>query len=226
LNLKTALGYGSAMSQRHYTAADRLMLHADTALRTLFGHPQTTERANPANGIDEAQLDEQQQRHVAGLMRVNHAGEVAAQGLYEGQALTARLPDVREKMHRAAAEENDHLDWCEQRIEELGQHKSLLNPLWYIGSLTIGALAGKAGDRWSLGFVAETERQVVKHLDEHLEQLPHQDQRSRAILNQMREDEQQHATAALEAGGAELPHGIKRLMGLTSKIMTKTAYYL
>jgi len=214
------------MSQRHYTAADRLMLHADTALRTIFGRPHTTERANPSDNIEEAGLNEEQRRHAASLMRINHAGEVAAQGLYEGQALTARLPDVRDKMQRAAAEENDHLDWCEQRIVELGQHKSLLNPAWYLGSLAIGALAGKAGDRWSLGFVAETERQVVKHLDEHLEQLPSQDQRSRAILKQMREDELQHATTAVEAGGAELPAAIKKLMALTSKVMTKTAYHL
>jgi len=214
------------MSHRHYSAADRLVFHADTALRTILGRPRTTERANPAEGIDEATLDEQQRQHVAGLMRVNHAGEVAAQGLYEGQALTARLADVREKMQRAAIEENDHLDWCEQRIEELGQHKSLLNPVWFLGSLAIGAIAGKIGDRWSLGFVAETERQVVKHLDEHLEQLPAQDQRSRAILEQMREDELHHATTALEAGGAELPEPVKKLMTLTSKVMTKTAYRL
>jgi ubiquinone biosynthesis monooxygenase Coq7 len=214
------------MSERSLTRADRLIMHADTALRTIFGRPQTTERANPATGIADTDLDEQQQRHVAGLMRVNHAGEVAAQGLYEGQALTARLPDVRDKMERAASEENDHLAWCEQRVEELGQHRSRLSPVWYFGSLAIGAAAGIAGDRWSLGFVAETERQVVRHLDEHLEQLPPQDQRSRAILEQMRDDELHHATTAMEAGGAELPTVIKSLMTLTSKIMTKTAYRL
>jgi len=212
------------MTERTFSAADRLIMHADTALRTIFGRPQTTERGNPAAAIAEAELDEQQRKHVAGLMRVNHAGEVAAQGLYEGQALTARLPDVRDKMQRAADEENDHLAWCEQRVEELGQHKSRLNPVWYFGSLAIGALAGVAGDRWSLGFVAETERQVVRHLDEHLQQLPAQDQRSRAILEQMRSDELHHATTALEAGGAELPAAIRKLMALTSKVMTKTAY--
>jgi ubiquinone biosynthesis monooxygenase Coq7 len=213
------------MSQRNYTAADRLMLHADTALRTIFGRPHTTGRANPSADIEECPMDEQQQRHTAGLMRINHAGEVAAQGLYEGQAMTARLTTVRDRMQRAAAEENDHLDWCEQRIEELGQHKSLLNPAWYLGSLAIGALAGKAGDRWSLGFVAETERQVVKHLDEHLQELAPQDQRSRAILQQMREDELQHATSASAAGAAELPDPVKKLMALTSKVMTSTAYH-
>jgi len=214
------------MTERNLTGADRLIMHADTALRTIFGRPQTTERDNPAAGIAEATLDEHQQKHVAGLMRVNHAGEVAAQGLYEGQSLTARLPEVRDKMERAAYEENDHLAWCEQRVEELGQHKSRLSPVWYFGSLAIGAVAGLAGDRWSLGFVAETERQVVRHLDEHLQQLPSQDQRSRAILEQMRADEQQHATTALEAGGAELPDPVKKLMGLMSKVMTKTAYRL
>jgi len=213
------------MSQRHYTHADHLMMHADTALRTLFGRPRITERANPSDGISEG-ISEEDQRHAAGLMRVNHAGEVAAQGLYEGQSLTARLPDVRSRMQRAAAEENDHLAWCEQRIEELGQHKSLLNPVWYLGSLAIGAIAGKAGDRWSLGFVAETERQVVKHLDDHLQQLTPEDARSRVILEQMREDEQHHATTALNAGAAELPPAIKKLMAMTSKIMTTTAYYL
>jgi ubiquinone biosynthesis monooxygenase Coq7 len=219
------LRYRVPMSQRHYTPADRLMMHADTALRTLFGRPRITERANPADGIDEG-IGQEDKHHAAGLMRVNHAGEVAAQGLYEGQALTARLADVRAKMQRAAEEENDHLAWCEQRIEELGQHKSLLNPLWYFGSLAIGALAGKVGDRWSLGFVAETEHQVVKHLDDHLQQLPAGDLRSRAILEQMRDDELHHATTALDAGGAVLPPTVKKLMAMTSKIMTTTAYYL
>jgi ubiquinone biosynthesis monooxygenase Coq7 len=218
------MGYLADMSTRNLSSADRLIMHADTALRTIFGRPQTTERSNPSAGIAEAEMGEREQRHVAGLMRVNHAGEVAAQGLYEGQALTARLPEVRDKMERASIEENDHLAWCEQRVEEMGQHTSRLSPAWYFGSLAIGAAAGLAGDRWSLGFVAETERQVVKHLDDHLQQLPTQDQRSRAILEQMRSDELQHATTALEAGGAELPGVIKSLMALTSKIMTKTAY--
>lgn len=212
------------MNSRNYTAIDQLMLHIDTGMRTLFGRPQATERPNPAAERADTELSAQEKRHAAGLMRVNHAGEVAAQGLYEGQALTARLPEIKEKMAQAAQEENDHLAWCEQRITELGQHKSLLNPVWYGGSLTIGAVAGLAGDKWSLGFVAETERQVVNHLDEHLEQLPEQDSKSRAILEQMKEDEQHHATTAVEAGGAELPEVIKKLMRLTSKVMTKTAY--
>jgi ubiquinone biosynthesis monooxygenase Coq7 len=159
-------------------------------------------------------------------MRVNHAGEVSAQALYQGQALTAKLAEVRGKMERAALEENDHLAWCERRLKELDSHTSMLNPLWYTGSFAIGALAGLAGDKWSLGFVVETERQVVKHLDEHLSRLPEQDRRSRAILEQMKEDETHHATAALNAGGAELPEPVRQLMRLTSKVMTNAAYYI
>jgi len=212
------------MNSRRLNNADRFIMHLDTAVRTLFGAPQLTERSNPADEIDESELSEQQQCHVAGLMRVNHAGEVAAQGLYQGQSLTARLPEVREKMQRAALEENDHLAWCQKRVNGLGENTSLLNPLWYVGSVAIGAVAGKIGDKWSLGFVAETEHQVVRHLDEHLQQLPEQDKKSRAILKQMKEDESQHATSALDAGGTELPEPVKKFMALTSKVMTKTAY--
>jgi len=213
-----------AMTTRHYSPADRVIGHIDNALRTIFGKPQITERANPAADIADAKLSEQERQRVAGLMRVNHAGEVSAQGLYTGQALTARLPDVREKMERAALEENDHLAWCEQRLDELGSHKSLLNPVWYFGSLTIGAAAGVAGDKWSLGFVAETEHQVIRHLDEHLAKLPPQDEKSRAVLSQMKEDEAHHATVALQHGGAELPGPVKLMMRTTSKIMTTLAY--
>ncbi len=212
------------MTTRHYSPADRVIGHIDNALRTIFGKPQITERANPAADIADAKLSEQERQRVAGLMRVNHAGEVSAQGLYTGQALTARLPDVREKMERAALEENDHLAWCEQRLDELGSHKSLLNPVWYFGSLTIGAAAGVAGDKWSLGFVAETEHQVIRHLDEHLAKLPPQDEKSRAVLSQMKEDEAHHATVALQHGGAELPGPVKLMMRTTSKIMTTLAY--
>ncbi len=199
-------------------------MHLDTGLRTVFGRPQVTERPNPAGDIQETELTEAEKDLAGRLMRINHAGEVAAQGLYEGQSLTARLAEVRDKMERAAMEENDHLAWCESRIDELGSHKSYLNPLWYGGSLAIGAIAGLAGDKWSLGFVTETERQVVRHLDSHLAQLGEKDQKSRAILEQMKEDEGHHATTALHAGGADLPTAIKKLMTLTSKIMTKTAY--
>jgi ubiquinone biosynthesis monooxygenase Coq7 len=212
------------MNERNYTPGDRLIGNLDKAMRTLFGHPQTTERPNPAAGIDAVDMSASEKKHAAGLMRVNHAGEVSAQGLYSGQSLAARLPDVREKMERAALEENDHMEWCERRLDELGSHKSLLNPLWYFGSFAIGAAAGIAGDKWSLGFVAETEHQVIKHLDEHLQSLPTQDAKSRAIVEQMKKDEAQHATVAMQHGGAKLPTPVKKLMGLTSKIMTSLAY--
>ena len=212
------------MNSRHYSPADKFLMHLDTGLRTVLGRPQTTERPNPAEDIEDAELTESEKDLAGRLMRINHAGEVAAQGLYEGQSLTARLPEVRDKMERAAMEENDHLAWCESRLNELGTHKSVLNPLWYGGSLVIGALAGLAGDKWSLGFVTETENQVVRHLDSHLAQISEMDNKSRAILEQMKEDEGHHATAALHAGGAELPGPIKKFMGLTSKVMTRTAY--
>jgi len=212
------------MPTRHYSPADKFLMHLDTGLRTVFGRPRVTERPNPAENIEETELSQAEKELAGRLMRINHAGEVAAQGLYEGQALTARLAEVRDKMERAAMEENDHLAWCESRINELGSHKSLLNPLWYGGSLAIGAIAGLAGDKWSLGFVTETERQVVRHLNSHLAQLSDKDQKSRAILEQMKEDEGHHATTALHAGGAELPGPIKKIMTLTSKIMTKAAF--
>ena len=198
----------------------------DVGVRTLLGQPKITERVNPAINESETELSETDRELAGRLMRINHAGEVAAQGLYQGQALTAKLPDVREKMERAALEENDHLDWCEKRIIETGTHVSYLNPVWYAGSVAIGALAGIAGDKWSLGFVAETEHQVVKHLNEHLQRLPESDNKSRAILEQMKQDEGRHATVAIEAGGAELPAPIKNLMGLCSKVMTRTAFWI
>ena len=214
------------MTNRNYSPLDQLVMNLDTSLRTLFGKPRTTERPNPADPREEAELSEAERELAARLMRINHAGEVAAQGLYQGQALTAKLPRVREKMQRAAEEENDHLDWCEQRVKELGSHVSYLNPLWYAGSVTIGALAGLAGDKWSLGFVAETEHQVVDHLDSHLQQITPDDQKTRAILEQMKTDEGRHATMALSAGGAPLPGPVKKFMGLTSKIMTRTAWWV
>jgi ubiquinone biosynthesis monooxygenase Coq7 len=214
------------MNKRDYTAADRLLMGFDQALRTLFGRPQVTERANPAASVEEAELNEHQRDLAARLMRIDHTGEVCAQALYQGQALTAKLPQVRQKMERAAAEENDHLDWCEQRIEELGGRTSLLNPLWYAGSFAIGALAGLAGDKWSLGFVAETEHQVGEHLDGHLEQIPPEDAKSRTILEQMKIDELRHADQALQGGGAPLPSPVKLAMRISSKVMTKTVYWL
>ena len=211
-------------TSRNFSPADNLMMQIDTGLRTLFGKPSITERSNPEDSIEEGELSSSEKELAGRLMRINHSGEVAAQGLYQGQALTAKLPEVKEKMERAAQEENDHLDWCEQRIKELGTHTSYLNPLWYVGSVAIGATAGLAGDKWSLGFVAETEHQVVRHLTSHLDQISDNDHKSRAILEQMKEDEGQHATVALNAGGAALPPPIKKFMALTSKIMTKTVY--
>ena len=211
---------------REISFIDRALISIDHGMRTVFGAPTTSERPDPAAHLPEAELTDAERRTAARLMRVNHAGEVAAQALYQGQSLTARLPEVRDKMERAALEENDHLAWCERRGKELGGHTSLLNPLWYAGSLAIGALAGRIGDKWSLGFIVETEHQVVRHLDDHLGRLPPSDVRSRAILSQMKNDEAHHATTALEAGAAPLPETVKRLMTLTSRVMTSTAYWI
>ncbi|QGU32003.1 2-polyprenyl-3-methyl-6-methoxy-1,4-benzoquinone monooxygenase [Thermochromatium tepidum] len=211
---------------RRYTQIDRLLIGVDQALRTVFGRPRVTERKNPAADLKESELREDQRRHVARLMRINHTGEVCAQALYQGQALTARRPETRHRLERSAREENDHLAWCEERLDELGERKSLLNPFWYAGSFALGALAGLAGDRWSLGFVVETERQVEDHLDEHLAQIPAQDTKSRAILEQMKADEIHHAQVAKSAGGADLPAPIRQAMKLTSRVMTRTAYWL
>lgn len=211
---------------RKLSSLDLFISHFDQGLRTVFGQPLVTERVNPAKAVEETELTEQEKLLSSRLMRVNHAGEVAAQALYQGQALTARSDSVRHGMQRAALEENDHLHWCETRIHELGGHVSWLNPFWYQGSLLIGATAGFVGDKWSLGFVAETERQVVKHLDEHLKHLPEQDMKSRVILEQMKEDEAHHATVAIEHGAVPLPKPICWIMTAASKVMTKTAFWL
>lgn len=204
---------------------DLLLAEADRALRTLAGAA-TASRPNPGTEVPNSALSEGQSRHVAGLMRVNHAGEVAAQALYQGQALTARNPAVRETLRQAAREEGDHLAWCAERLRELGSRTSLLNPVWYAGSFAIGALAGILGDRVSLGFVAETERQVEGHLNEHLTKLPPEDERSRRILEQMKADEAHHGQMAQAAGGAALPSPVPQLMRLTSQVMTRSAYWL
>jgi len=211
---------------RSISPIDKCLGVADNALRTLFGGYQVTERKNPAKDINEADLSQQEKKHAAGLMRINHCGEVCAQALYQGQALTAKLPEVREKMEQAAAEENDHLQWCSDRLDQLDSRTSLLNPLWYAGSFSIGAVAGILGDKWSLGFVAETEHQVVRHLESHLEQLPASDLKSREVIEQMKEDELHHATIALEAGGAELPAPVKFMMKGMAKVMTKSVYWV
>jgi len=213
------------MARKSLTGLDLLLAAVDRALHTLAAVP-TARRASPADAEDAATLAEDERRHVAGLMRVNHAGEVAAQALYQGQAFTARSPRVRETMRQAADEEGDHLAWCDQRLRELDSRPSLLNPIWYAGSFAIGALAGTMGDRVSLGFLAETERQVEGHLDDHLRRLPRDDARSRRVLEQMRHDEIRHADTAEAAGAAELSAPIKLLMKLTSRVMTRTAYWL
>ena len=209
---------------RRYTLADRLIEHADQVLRTLTPNNQAALSGNPGADRPATGLTPEQQREVAGLMRVNHSGEVCAQALYHGQALTARLPTVRLEMERAAQEEQDHLAWCEDRLKELGSHISIFNPLWYGLSFGIGAAAGIAGDKWSLGFVAETEKQVCSHLESHMQRVPTSDERTHAILNQMHIDEDHHRNQALAAGGLELPPPIKRIMGLVSKVMTQASY--
>lgn len=211
---------------RRFTFLDRVIMDLDRGLRAMAGNTPAEGRDSPAGDLPDTPLSEAQRRHAAGLMRVDHAGEVAAQALYHGQAVTARTGKLRGAMEQAAREEGDHLRWCRERLEELGDEPSKLDPLWYAGSFLIGAAAGLAGDRWSLGFVVETERQVMRHLEGHLASLPERDARSRAILAQMREDEGVHATTALESGAAELPEPVKRLMTLTARIMTGTAYRL
>lgn len=212
---------------RRYTLADRLIGHADQVLRTLTPDTRAALRANPGAALPATDLTPEQKREVAGLMRVNHSGEVCAQALYHGQALTARLPTVRQEMERAAQEEQDHLAWCEDRLKELGSHISIFNPLWYGLSFGIGAAAGIAGDKWSLGFVAETEKQVCSHLEHHMQRVPATDTRTHAILNQMHADEDHHRNTALAAGGVhDLPPPIRRIMGLVSKVMTQTSYHV
>ena len=214
------------MLSRHYSPLDRLMQGLDQALHTSLGPAPSPSRPNPAASQPEAELSRADRELAGRLMRVNHTGEVCAQALYQGQALTANLATVRDRMKQAAVEENDHLAWTEERIREVGTHTSVLAPFWYAGSFALGAIAGIAGDRWSLGFVAETEHQVVRHLDKHLARLPQLDTKSRAILKHMRRDETQHATAALAAGGASLPRPIRKLMAMTAKLMTRTTYWL
>lgn len=204
---------------------DRLIIEFDKGLRTLFASAATA-RPLPGKQADEAALSEQEKRVSAALMRVNHSGEICAQALYQGQALTARNPVAKAALEQAAQEETEHLSWCETRIRELGSHTSYLNPLLYTGSLAIGAFAGVLGDKWNLGFLAETEHQVEAHLARHLDRLPAQDAKSRAIVEQMKQDEARHATTALEHGGAALPDPVKQLMKLSSKVMTKTAYWV
>lgn len=209
---------------RNFTRIDRIIVSLDEALRISTGGAPSPQRPNPAGDLDAAELDEEQQRHVAGLMRINHSGEVCAQALYAGQAATARDEATRLAMQSAADEEIDHLSWCEDRLRELDSRPSLLNPLWYAGSFAIGAVAGIAGDDWSLGFVRETENQVEAHLQDHLDRLPAGDVRSQAILDQMKVDEARHAAMAEAAGARDLPLPVQRAMAFTAGIMKALAY--
>ncbi|NNL55138.1 MAG: 2-polyprenyl-3-methyl-6-methoxy-1,4-benzoquinone monooxygenase [Woeseia sp.] len=218
--------YNKIVTNRKLSPLDRFLAGANDALRTVAAPAGHAARANPAAAVTGGELDSKQRSHAAGLMRVNHAGEVAAQALYKGHAAVARDTDIEHQMQQAADEEFDHLAWCEQRIHELGESPSRLSPVWYAGAFAIGAASGILGDKWSLGFIAETERQVCAHLDSHLEGLPQEDSRSRAIVKQMRDEEQQHGENAVAAGAAQLPTPVKRLMQLTAGIMTRTAYWV
>jgi 3-demethoxyubiquinol 3-hydroxylase len=209
---------------RHYSRIDRVLIRLEHALGTSLVAGAHAERDNPGATVPDLQLDDAARRHAAGLMRINHTGEVCAQALYVGQAAVARDAATRADLLRAAQEETDHLAWCSERLQELDSRPSLLNPLWYAGSYGIGVLAGLAGDGWNLGFVVETERQVEAHLEQHLETLPPGDERSRAILRTMKADEARHADHAQQAGARTLPPPVPRLMALTSAIMKAVAY--
>jgi len=204
---------------RHYNLADTVIGHIDKALNNIFC-PQTAFRDYPADQVGEDTLSAEQKKKAAALMRVNHAGEMAAQALYHGQALIARDPTLKDKLQHASDEEVDHLNWCRRRLEELGEQPSKLDPFWYVGSFAIGMAAGAVGDRWNLGFLAETEYQVVRHLEGHLQNLPEEDKRSRAIVEQMKVDELGHAHLAEDLGAAKLPEMVKSSMQLSSKVMT------
>jgi 3-demethoxyubiquinol 3-hydroxylase len=212
------------MTARHYSPLDRALMRVEHALTTTLTRATRAERANPAADTPELVLDDAARRHAAGLMRVNHTGEVCAQALYVGQAVVARDERTRRELEQAAQEETDHLAWCAERLEELDSRPSLLNPLWYAGSYAIGIVAGLAGDGWNLGFVVETERQVEAHLAQHLEALPPGDERSRAILSTMKEDEARHAEHAQQSGARRLPQPIPRVMALASAVMKAVAY--
>lgn len=212
------------MRKRKLSLIDRFITEADSVMRTITNRGHSAGRPSPSEGHSDTELSEKERQHVAGLMRVNHTGEVCAQALYQGQALTAKLPTVREEMQQAAAEEIDHLVWCEERLRELGSHTSYLNPAWYGMSFALGAVAGAIGDSVSLGFVAATEERVCNHLKDHLKQLPEEDRKSQLILQQMLEDEERHGTSALEAGGKDFPRPVKDAMTTVSKLMTGSSY--
>ncbi|CAG0949438.1 ubiquinone biosynthesis monooxygenase Coq7 [Methylophilaceae bacterium] len=204
---------------------DRLIIEFDKSLRTMMAEAHSV-RPHPDGTLQEARMTDAEKKHAAALMRINHSGEVCAQALYNGQSLTARNKETVAALQQAAQEETEHLAWCEKRIKELGSRTSVLNPVFYGGSLVLGAIAGALGDRWNLGFLAETERQVGQHLESHLEKLPQHDAKSRAIIEQMRVDEAHHAETAIQQGAAELPRPVKAAMQAASRTMTSTAYYL
>ena len=205
---------------------DRLIIEFDKGLKTLAANAHSL-RPHPDQNIQQTtELSADEKRHAAALMRINHCGEVCAQALYNGQALTAKNPQTVRALEQASKEETEHLAWCEKRIHELGGRTSLFNPIWYAGSFTLGAIAGALGDKWNLGFLAETERQVGAHLNRHLDELPAADGKSRAILEQMKTDEAEHAATAIQLGGAELPSPVKAAMQGMSKVMTSTTYHL
>jgi 3-demethoxyubiquinol 3-hydroxylase len=204
---------------------DRLIIEFDMALRAVLA-PARSVRPMPGSNLPEAELADNEKRHVAALMRINHCGEICAQALYQGQALASQNPAITTALHQAAQEEGEHLAWTECRLSELGGRKSLLNPLWYAGSLSIGIMAGKLGDAWNLGFLAETERQVETHLNGHLRRLPERDRKSLAVIEQMKIDEVGHAHAAERLGARELPGVIKQAMRFASGVMTRTAYWI
>lgn len=214
------------ITQRQYTLLDKLCLGIDQAMRTLANQAASSGQPYPADQVADEPMSDAERKHAAGLMRVNHAGEVCAQALYHGQGAATKAGELQAQMAQAALEEGDHLNWCKQRLDELGSHTSYLNPLWYAGSFCIGLAAGVVGDKWSLGFVVETERQVIKHLSSHIALLPTQDQRSQQILTRMESDEARHRDEAVDAGAEELPKPIKSVMGWTSKLMVKAAYYV
>ncbi|MDT8428409.1 MAG: 2-polyprenyl-3-methyl-6-methoxy-1,4-benzoquinone monooxygenase [Pseudomonadales bacterium] len=216
----------SASTPTFLSRLDQLIVQFDLTLRTLNAGSSHASRVSPAQGQTDTELDSTDRDLAAGLMRINHTGEVCAQALYQGQALIAKLPDVRAAMEQAAAEEIDHLAWCEERLQELNSRPSYLNPAWYAMSFGLGAVAGLAGDKWSLGFVAETEEQVCRHLQDHLQKLPPEDHKSRAILEQMMQDERHHGETARQAGGADLPAPVKLGMGLMSTVMKQLSYRL
>lgn len=212
---------------RNFSILDNLLSNLDNALRTIcVPEKRVSDRPTPGRDLPDMQMLNSDRKHVAGLIRVNHAGEVCAQALYQGQALTAKLEKVRAQMLSAANEETDHLAWCEERLAQLDSHVSILNPLWYLGSFALGATAGLWGDNLSLGFVAETERQVVKHLQRHLSKIPANDEKTKAILQQMEIDEAEHAKIAEEAGATKLPKAVQILMHYTSKLLTFGSYHI